>query len=94
MTRAEFVARYPEFSERSDEILDGALADAAAALSSETFGSSYDRAQGLRAAHLLWTSQFGTTTRLDGDKDPETKSRYWQEYKRLEREVVPRAIVL
>ena len=94
MTRDQFWTRFPEYSNTSQELVEGALAEAGRGISTEVYGTRFDDAQGLRAAHILWSSPFGTTTRLDGDKDPETRSRYWELFTAIRNEVAPRMMVL
>ena len=94
MTSDQFYIRFPNYSTTSLELVEAALAEAGGGISAEIYGTRYDDAHGLRAAHILWVSPFGTTTRLDGDKDPETKSRYWELFTQIRKEVAPRMMVL
>jgi len=94
VTRQQFWDRFPEFKPTSAELVEAALAEAARGISPTVYGSRFDDAQGQRAGHILHVSPFGTTTRLDGDKDPETKSRYWDSFVVIRREVAPRSMVL
>lgn len=93
MDSAAFLVRYPEFENSADELIEAALAEALLSLNECVYGSKRDAAQGALAAHLLWTGPTGVTLRLDGDKPSNEKSRYWQEYVRLRREVAPRFLV-
>jgi hypothetical protein len=89
-----FRTRYPEFDPTSESLVQAALDEAALSVDATVYGGKYDAAHGALAAHLLWSGAFGTTTRLDGDKEPESKSRYWQEFVRIRREVAPRMLVV
>lgn len=94
MTAAEFLRRFPEFQSAGVQLVVSKLTEAAARLSGETFlAPSLDVAQGYLAAHLLWTSPFGASMRLDSAGE-ELTSTYWAEYERLRLERVPRVIVL
>jgi len=94
VTSDEFWVRFPNYASTSLELVEAALAEAGRGISASVYGDRYDDAQGLRAAHILWVSPFGTTTRLDGDKDPEIRSRYWELFTAIRREVSPRMMVL
>lgn len=92
MTYADFTTAYPEFDTMSAELVEAKLSLARKRVSEETYGDRHDEAVGLMAAHLLWTSPFGASTRLDGG-DKEASNRYWDEFVRLRREVCPTIIV-
>ena len=94
MNLLTFRVRYPEYATTGEALAQAALDEAALSVDASVYRQKYDAAHGALAAHLLWTGAFGTTTRLDGDKEPESKSRYWQEFVRIRREVAPRQIVL
>lgn len=87
MDLSAFRTRYPEFSSASDGLVTATLADAALRVDDDAFGTSYDMAHGLMAAHLLWASPFGSGMRLDGDTEADS-SRYLVEFRRLTREKV------
>ena len=89
-----FRIRYPEFDATGEALVQAALDEAAQSVDTEVYRQKYDAAHAALAAHLLWTGAFGMTTRLDGDKEPESKSRYWQEFMRIRREVAPRMLVI
>ena len=94
MNLVTFRLRYPEFDPTSEPLVQAALDEAALSVDVTVYGQKYDAAHGALAAHLLWSGAFGTTTRLDGDNEPESKSRYWQEFSRIRREVAPRMLVI
>lgn len=89
----EFSTRYPEFASVDEQLIEKKLAEAAERISATAFGSSFDTAQGLFAAHLLWSSPFGASMRLEGGGEEQT-SRYWREYSQLRVEKVPSVLVL
>lgn len=94
MTSAEFLRRFPEFQSAGVQLVVEKLTEAAARLSAEAFTApSLDVAQGYLAAHLLWSSPFGASMRLDGAGE-ELTSPYWAEFERLRMERVPRVMVL
>jgi len=93
MEAAAFLDRFPEFETTAEAQLTAVLVEAAAAIDTEIFGGRYDDAHGLLTAHLLWTSPFGVSLRMEGDPSPPEKSRYFQEFAKIRREVTPRAIV-
>lgn len=94
MISAVFFQRFPEFQGASTQLVVAKLAEASARISSGEFpGTTSDVAVGYLAAHLLWSSPFGASMRLDGAGE-EVSSRYWAEFERLRLERVPRVIVL
>lgn len=94
MTAAEFVRRFPEFSTAGPELVVAVLKEAAARIEAGNFpGTTAGAAAGYYAAHLLWSSPFGSTMRLDSDGN-ELEDRYLSEFERLRLERVPRIIVL
>jgi hypothetical protein len=94
VTSAEFLRRFPEFDSAGPSLVVAKLTEASARLSGDAFVTpSLDLAQGYLAAHLLWSSPFGASMRLDGAGE-ELASPYWGEFERLRLERVPRVIVL
>ncbi len=94
MKTAEFLRRFPEFESAGEQLVTSNLAEAAARISGGEFpGTTSDVALGYLAAHLLWSSPFGASMRLDSAGE-ELTSRYWAEFERLRLERVPRIIVL
>lgn len=92
MTLQTFRLQYPEFSPATDSVVQAKLDDAATVVSAAAYGASYDLAHGLYAAHLLWTSEHGTSLRAEGgDKKP--KSRYLESFRSVSKRKVPRVIV-
>ena len=60
-----FRNRFPEFSACGDTLLQTALDDASARVSPGVFGDTIDRAHGLKTAHMLCCSPWGTGARLN-----------------------------
>ena len=92
MDLATFKASFPEFNSKKNAEIQVALDQARREVSPEIFGSSFDRAHGLRAAHIMSISPFGHTSRLT-DAGGET-SIYEPEFRRIRRLVAPRYMVL
>lgn len=63
MTRAEFLAAYPEFGSAPVALVDATLARALLSIG-ELYGDHAEEAQGLLCAHLLALSPFGQNARL------------------------------
>jgi hypothetical protein len=93
LTAATFMQERPEFESAGTQLVVATMADAALRVSAAEFGAKYDDALSLMTAHLLWTSPFGCSMRLDGGGDDNT-SRYLTELRALTRENVPRMAVL
>jgi hypothetical protein len=93
ITVAQFVSSRPEFSSAGAQLVAEALTEARSKLDAGTWGNQYDNAVSALAAHLLWTSPFGVSMRLDGGSE-ESESRYLKELGRLQLARVPRIIVL
>jgi hypothetical protein len=89
-----FRIRYPEFATSGDPLAQAALDEAALSVAPAVYGQKFDAAHGALAAHLLWTGVSGVSIRLDGDTKPDEKSRYWEEFARIRREVAPRFSVI
>lgn len=73
MNLATFRVRYPEFRTAANELAQACLDEAAIETSSEEFGTAYDTAHGLLAAHKLARSPFGLMSRLDAASGDEGK---------------------
>jgi hypothetical protein len=90
----EFLRRYPEFAAAGAALIVAAIAEASGRIAGESFPSTTKSAAvGYYAAHLLWSSPFGVTMRLDGAGE-ELTSPYLGEFERLRLERVPRIVVL
>lgn len=87
-----FRSLHPEFSTVSDEVVEQRLSQAADRLDRAIYGRHYDAAHELLTAHLIVTSPFGHSARLDGDQ--EGNSLYWPEYVRIRKLVAPRVMVI
>ena len=74
-------------------LVKSALDQAAPRVDVAVWGNAYDVAHSLMTAHLLWSSPFGASMRLDGDTAA-GRSRYLEEFERLRLERVPRMLVL
>lgn len=61
---------FPEFRNTPSDVIQGALSEALHQVSQETFGSAYDRAVQLKAAHILAMSPNGEALRLKPKADP------------------------
>ncbi|HVJ26385.1 MAG TPA: DUF4054 domain-containing protein [Vicinamibacterales bacterium] len=90
MTLSEFRARFPEFRTASDTLVESVLAEATARLDERIFGALTDAAVGYLAAHLLATSPFGESQRLEDDK---SESTYHKSYLAIRQQVVVRTFV-
>lgn len=93
ITVEAFVRARPEFESAGEALVAETLAQAAVRISSDSWGTGYDNAHSLMTAHLLWTSPFGASMRLDGASDA-GRSRYLEEFERLRLERIPRMMVL
>lgn len=93
MTVSEFLARYPEFSKATDELLTKVLTETEGRIDAAVFGDRFEEAHAALAAHALWSSAFGVPLRLDGES-PET-SKYKQHYDRILKDVsVPLTVMV
>jgi hypothetical protein len=70
MTVAEFKAKYPEFTEAGDPLIQEHLDDAAAQTDAEIWGDKSEIGIGLMTAHLMALSPYGRNARLE--KEPFT----------------------
>lgn len=93
VTPSQFMAARPEFGPAGTQLVAQALAAASAQLDQAAWGALYDQAVSLQAAHLLWSSPFGATIRLDGDAAADD-SRYSSQLARLRLARIPRIMVL
>jgi len=92
MTLEAFLVEYPEFEGVSYDLVQAKLNASARTVSATAFGDAYDDAHGLWAAHLLWTSEHGSTMRQEGgDQNP--TSRYLDAFRALERKKASRWVV-
>jgi uncharacterized protein DUF4054 len=66
---AAFRARFPEFENADDALVQACLDASAAETSAADWGASYDEAHGLLAADKLAKSPFGTNQRLEAGKE-------------------------
>lgn len=67
MTKAEFLCRFPEFApteETAPVFLDIVLAETAAELDADLFGSDYDRAHGYLTAYRVAASPRGRSLKV------------------------------
>lgn len=83
-TAATFKAARVEFAEIADAAVTAALSDATSELDSRLFGSTFDQAVGLLAAHKLSISPFGQQARLEAKAGDGTTT-YLAEFNRLAR---------
>lgn len=86
VTYASFIAERPEFSRTAEALIAAKIAEATLRVGA-VWGERRDAGISLLTAHLLWSSPFGATTRLEGDRDPKEKSRYWGEFRTMAREL-------
>lgn len=91
MTIEEFRTRYPEFASAGEAMVRSALADAAKMLDASIWGTKYDVAHGLQAAHILAESPFGASAQLIPEGQP---SPYLMRIQKLQRTVAPRGFTL
>lgn len=76
LTVSTFTTRYPEFATADAGLVQSCLDDAVAELGGATnaptvWGTVYDRAVGLRAAHFLALSPFGLGLQLGVRRQPD-----------------------
>lgn len=81
LSRANFLVRFPEFTDTATAILDAALAEAVDQVNQTVWGSRWDAGVGYYAAHLLAISPRGETMRLS---DAKTMDTYELHFKRLQ----------
>ena len=82
-TPTSFKTRWTDFAPTSDALVQSALDEAARRTDERVFGTRYDDAVGLLAAHNLSISPFGQQARLETDKGETT---YMTALKLLRRE--------
>jgi hypothetical protein len=93
VTSTTFLRANPEFAAAGAQLVVAKLAEAALRINAADWGTAYDLAHSLMTAHLLWSSPFGSSMRLDGGSDA-GRSRYLEEFERLRLERLPRMLVL
>lgn len=84
MTRAAFLARYPEFGETDTGVVDAALAEAEVQIDPNVWGKFEDAGHGLLTAHMLADNPLGNAAKLvtSGGTDPSTV--YERRFRRLQ----------
>lgn len=60
LTRAQFIARFPEFTSTDTDTVDARLDDAEDAIDTSVWGDHYDRGHGFLTADLLAMSGYGS----------------------------------
>ncbi len=93
VTATSFMRDRKEFASAGPQLVTSTLAEAATRISAAEWGTAYDTAHSLMTAHLLWSSPFGSSMRLEGGSEA-SKSRYLEEFERLRLERIPRIMVL
>jgi len=88
-----FRTAHPEFNAASTELVQDKLDAAERRLSATAWGTRFDDAHGLLTAHLLWSSPFGASMRLEGGEQ-EKSSRYMKLLNELRVEVIDRVMVI
>lgn len=83
-TAATFRAARPEFAEIADAVVTLALSDAASEVDSRVYGTTYDQAVSLLAAHKLSITPYGQGARLE-PKSGDGTTTYLAEFERLTR---------
>lgn len=81
MKKSEFLAKFPEFSQTDECLIERHLVDAHAQLSPVAFGGLYDLAVGYLAAHQLCLSPTGQNSRLVAEDGTTT---YFAHYKMIQ----------
>lgn len=84
MSLSAFRTRFPEFRTAGDDLVQAILDEAALRVDPDAYGAKIDIAHGYRAAHLLASSPFGRSLRLDGAEE-----RYLALLDELRTETVP-----
>lgn len=87
-----FRTLHPEFEPVLDQVVQSKLDQAAERLDAAIYGRLYDQAHEHLAAHLIVTSPFGHSARLEADQDG--TSLYWPEFERIRKLVAPRVMVI
>lgn len=89
MSTATFRARFPEFRTAADDLVQTILDEAALRVDAQAWGAKLDVAHGYLAAHLLASSPYGKSLRLEGAEE-----RYLSLLDELRAETVPGILVL
>lgn len=76
-----FLARFPEFSETAQPLIEACLAETLVQFNVDVWGKNLDAGHGYLTAHVLSTSPSGQAGRLVTQKDGSTT--YWTAYWRL-----------
>lgn len=79
LSRASFLARFPEFEPALLSMVDASLAEAIRNVDSGVFGGKTDDAVGWKCAHLLAISPFGQQARLISKNGSTTYGKYFIE---------------
>lgn len=84
VTYAQFVQRFPEFSQAPQDTVEACLAEAEARVD-RTFVATNkaDAAVKYLAAHLIAVNPLGEYARLDASGKKKSMTTYWAEYMRL-----------
>ena len=75
-------ARFPEFTNTPDSLVDASIADAKLMVDSVYYGTRYDMAVTYYAAHLIAVNPLGEMARLDKKADTTT---YWLLFESVKR---------
>ena len=86
LSRAAFLASFPEFSEVDAATIDARLAEAWRRIDPTVWGALADDGHGQLTAHLLANSPLGNAAKLSAKGDA-PKTVYEGEYRRLQRTV-------
>lgn len=91
LSRANFLASFPEFQNTPESLLDAKLAEAALQMHLPTWGELAAQGQGLLTAALLANAQRGLNSRLQSQANTST---YREDYERLRQRIArgPRLI--
>lgn len=94
MDLATFRITYPEFAPIIDDVyVQAKLDEAQRNLSATAWSDHFNDAHGMQTAHLLWSSPFGATMRLDSGGELK-KSRYQTLLQELAADVIDTAVVV
>ena len=83
LSRAQFVASFPEFSETDIDVVDAKLAEASRRIDPTVWQQWENDGHGQLAAHLLANSPLGNTAKLNPKDTDAPKTVYEGEYRRL-----------
>ena len=79
MTRTQFRARFPEFKNATDALIDATLAEAALEIDVEVWADRYDAGHGFLTAHKLALSPFGQTARMVSAQGNTTYQKHFED---------------